>query len=205
MPVNPPTNAAPRWPRLGTSRPASPVVGTIPPPPFDIPICWLSNDVMLRLEKPVNFAAVTVNGGATATKTDIASRDEYGSFPFTATLHTPIAADAANLAVWTIAYRATPRTRAPELIIDLMYRSDEERIFLRRIERNCRIRLTGVPAEFPEGASSLVVSGITNEIGYAVRRLTFTTDYVLGIVPGVPGPWFRTDVSSLDGPHVVPY
>lgn len=205
MPVNPPTNAAPRWPRLGTRRPASPVVGTIPPPPIDIPICWLSGSVSLRLDKPINFAAVTQYGKATATKTHTASIDEVGSQPFTATLYTPITADAANLATWTIAYRLTPRMRAPSLTVDLMYRTDDERILLRRIERNQRIRLTGVPAEFPEGASSLVVSGLTHEIGYATRRLTFTTAYVLGANPGIPGPWFRTDVSATDGTHVVPY
>jgi len=205
MPLNPPAATLPDWPRLGIRRPASAVVGTIPPPPIDIPICWLSNPVNLRLERPFNYAAVTPQGFPTATKRDADSIAEVGVCPFEAALHTPIAADAANLANWIVTYQATPRTRAPSLLIDLMYRTDQERILLRRIERNMRIRLTGTPAEFPEGANSLVVTGITNELGLAVRQITLTTTYVLGSTPGVPGPWFRTDVSATDGTHVVPY
>ncbi|NUT55443.1 MAG: hypothetical protein HOQ03_05610, partial [Thermoleophilia bacterium] len=35
-----------------------------PLPPVEIPLCWLSNPVRLRLIKPANVAIVSVSGGA---------------------------------------------------------------------------------------------------------------------------------------------
>lgn len=176
-----------------------------PPAPVQIPICWLSMPVRLRMEPPVNRATVDRPEASTAYRTDRPSLDEYGSYPFEATLTTLTDADPANLAAWVLTYRSQPQMSAPSLTIDLLYRTDSERRLILGVTIGRRIQLTGVPAEFPEGASSLIITGIQHTIGVAARRVTWTTDPVPGAVPGVPGPWFYLDTSVLDGTDVVPF
>lgn len=195
----------PDWPRLGRRLNAVPAVGGLPLPPLRIPICWLSDPVTLRMDQPTNYATITQDGGTEARSSDTASIAEYGQFPLAVTLQTACNADPANLAHWTKTYKATPRTRSPELIIDLLYRTDAEKQLIVEVQRGRRIQLTGVPPEFPEGASSLIVSGITHELGIKDRRVKWTTSAVVGAVAGVPGPWFRLGSSSLGGTHVVPF
>lgn len=200
MPLNPPAFSPPAWPRLGRAPDASVAVGGLAPAPVEIPICWLTQPVKLRLDTPFTTAQVD-----DADVQNDAALAQFGDWPFTATLTTATAADSYNLAHWTVTYRAEPRMRSPRLSIDMLSRTDEEKLRLLGIERGQRILLTGVPAEFPEGAASLVVSGIGNEIGIAVRKIHFTTTAVIGVEPGTPGPWFRLGSSVLGGTDIVPF
>lgn len=203
MPLNPPAATRPAWPRLGRRRGAYPPTGA--PRPFEIPICWLTQPVTLRLEQPFTTAAISRDDGTTARDASAANRLEYGDFPFAAELHTATTTDAANLAHWTITHRSTPRMRSPQLSINLLFRTDTEKVALLRIPRWSRITITGVPPEFPEGASSLVVAGMKHEIGIGVRMLRIVTAPVIGTTPGVPGPWFRYGSSSWGGADLIPF
>lgn len=206
MPRTPPGFSPPVWPRLGRRRHAGPSSAGLPPVPVEIPLCWLSPPVRLRMERPFTTAAVSRVGHGTAYATATAARRATaGDQAFTAALDTACSADPANLASFTTTYRAEARTRSPELVISLLPRSDEERALILSIQRNQRIRLTGVPPEFPEGADHLIVSGITDEIGVFARRVRFATRAVVGVVPGTAGPWFRVGTSPVGGDHIVPF
>lgn len=175
--------------------------GTITPPaPIKIPICWLSQPVKLRLERPINAATISVPGGTTGRYKDDASIAAVRSrYPYTATLTTVTPSDATNLAHWVVTYGVEQRTRSPQLIIDLLYRTDAEKIRLLRITLGRRIEITDVPDNFPEGAAHLLVIGITHEIGLRTRRMLLTTTAIIGSDPGVAGPWTRLGHSRLDG------
>ncbi len=206
MPLNPPGFSPPVWPRLGAARGDTGLSAGLPPPLVEIPICWLSQPVRLRLEKPFTTAAVSRFGRGTAYASAAGNlRRQAGDQPFTATLDTACSADSAVLAHWTVTYRADPLTRSPELIINLMHRTDAERARILSLQRNQRIRLVGVPPEFPEGADTPIISGITDEIGVFARRVRFTTRAVVGVDPGVAGPWFRVGNSAVGGDHIVPF
>jgi hypothetical protein len=192
-------------PPVGPQRPYGyPAVAA--PLPAEIPICWLSSPVMLRMEQPYTTAAITRSGGSSPYRdASAANRAEYGDFSFTAELSTPTTADPANLAHWTITYQSTPRMRSPQLAINLMFRTDTEKLMLLRIGRWTRIKLTGVPPEFPEGASSLVVAGMKHQISLGGRMLYITTAAVIGSAAGVPGPWFRFGSSAWGGTDIIPF
>jgi hypothetical protein len=171
-----------------------------------IPICWLSQPVTLRMDPPWTEAEVSVSsGGMPGRAADPAAVAEYGSNTFTATLTTAIAADATNLATWKVTHQAEPRVRSPQLTVNLMHRTDTERQLLLGIARNRRIQITGVPPEFPEGAASLVVAGISHELSLSARLIRITTRPVIGTTSGVPGPWFRLATSELGGSDLVPF
>lgn len=205
MPLNPPGFSPPAWPRLGASRRHTGNPLGLTPVPVEIPLCWLSGPVRLRLERPFTTAAVSRVGHGTARDTNTAALIQYKSLLFPAALDTACSADPAVLASWTVTYRATPLTRSPELTLNLLIRSDEERVRILSVQRNQRIRLTGVPPEFPVGAADLVVSGITDEIGVFVRRVKWTTRAIVGVTPGTPGPWFRVGHSTVGGSHIIPF
>lgn len=195
--------------RPGSKPPAGPLrpygyPANAAPVPYEIPICWLTSPVMLRLEQPYTTAAVT-RQGSTYRDASASNRAEYGDFPFIAELDTPTVADPANLANWTVTYQSTPRTRAPQLILNLLWRTDTEKVALLRIPRWSRIKLTGVPPEFPEGASSLVVAGMKHQMSLAGRLLYIVTAPVIGAVAGVPGPWFRYGASAWGGTDIIPF
>lgn len=202
MPRTPPGFSPPVWPRLGASRGDTGVSTGLPPVPVEIPLCWLTSPVRLRLEKPLTTAAVSRVGHGTAYDSNGVARADQ---QFTATLDTACSADPSVLASWTVTYRAEARTRSPELILDLMHRTDAERVLILSIQRNQRIRITGVPPNFPEGADQLIVSGITDEIGVFARRVRFTTRPVVGTDPGIAGPWFRVGTSAVGGTHIIPF
>lgn len=168
------------------------------PAPIEIPLCWLTQPVALRLEKPYTTAVVSQPGFGTSFATANAQSD----FPFDATLESPTPGDAQRLADWVVVYRSLPLMRSPVLVIDLMHRSDSEKVMLLRIERNLRIKITGTPPEYPLGAQHLIVSGITNVVGVFGRKLRFTTRPVIGISPGVSGPWFYPGRSTWGGTDV---
>jgi hypothetical protein len=192
-------------PPINIRRPSGVAVAGAAPVPFDIPLCWLTPPVTLRLEQPYTTAEISRDGGGTYRNVHAANRDEYGDFPYTATLATFTDTDPANLAHWTVTYRSIPRVRCSQIAINLMFRTDSERVDLLRIPRWSRIRLTGVPPEFPEGAASIVVAGAKHQIGLAGHMLYLTTAPVVGLVAGVPGPWFRYGQSSWGGTDVIPF
>ena len=208
MPRGPraPGYAPPGWPRFGRRILATPAVGGLAPPPTQIPLLWLSQPLPHRMDPPYNNAEVTqANGGAVGRKRDAASIAEYGDQPFVETLHTATALDATALAIFAVTRRGDPRVRSPQLTVNLLYRTDAEKQLLLSVRRNRRIQITGVPPEFPEGADSLVVTGITHQIGVAVRLIHFATRAVIGTTPGVPGPWFRVGSSALGGTDLIPF
>jgi hypothetical protein len=170
-----------------------------PPAPVKIPICWLTQPVPLRRERPTNAAEVSVPGAPTGRYQDDASIAAVRrKIPFTATLQTSTPSDAVNLAHHAVTY-GQARTRSPRLVIDLLFRTDAEKIRLLRIKIGSRIELTDVPANFPAGAAHLVVTGVSHEIGLKSRKLSLTTQAVVGSAPGVAGPWFRLGASALGG------
>lgn len=204
MPLNPPAFSPPAWPRLGRRTDAGPAIGGLAPAPVEIPVCWLGDTISLRLEKPLTTARVSRSGSTAISRND-AALATFGDNPFTALLSTVTGADPSNLAHWTITYRAAALMRSPGFTINLLIRSDDEKLMLLRIVHGQRIKLTGVPPEFPEGASSLVVTGIGHDIGVTKRTIRFTTSQVIGVAPGVPGPWFRLGSSSTGGTDIVPF
>lgn len=206
MPRNPPGFSPPVWPRLGASRGDTGQSLGLPPVLVEIPLCWLTPPVRFRLEKPFTTAAVNRFGHGTAyAAATAAARQVAGDQPFTATLDCACTADPSVLASWTVTYRAEALTRAPELVISLLHRSDDERVRILSIQRGQRIRLTGVPPNFPEGADTPIISGITDEVGTMARRIRFTTRAVIGVEPGIAGPWFRVGTSAVGGDHIIPF
>lgn len=205
-----PAAIAPLWAgwRLGLGNPPGPLqpssAGGTPPDPAEIPVTWLSEPLKLRLERPYTHAEVTQFDGPTA-RSDSTTLSTYSVFPFSATLYTPVDADTANLAHFTVTYNADPRMRSPYLSINLLYRSDDEKAYLLGIGRNRRIRITGLPDEWPAGADTLVIRGIQHSATTLGRQLIWITGPVIGTTPGVAGPWFRTGTSSLGGSDIRPF
>jgi hypothetical protein len=164
----------------------------LPDPAAQIPLTWFSSPLGMRLERPYNHAEVSQVGGVDARADNLTSiAFAKGVYPFSASLTTAVDADASNLAHWTVTYYGDPRMRSPALKIDLLYRTDDQKRFLLRLGIGTRIRITGVPAAWPAGADHLVIVGIGHEMTLSRRILRWTTQPVVGLVPGVAGPWFR--------------
>lgn len=205
-----PTSVAPLWAgwQLRLGNPPGPhrtsSGGGLADDPATIPVTWLSSPLTLRLERPYTHAEVTQLDGATA-RADSTTLGTYGSFGFTATLSTAVDADATNLAHWTVTYNAAPRMTSPSLVINLLYRTDAERIYLLQIGRGRRIRITGLPTEWPEGADTLVVRGIQHQAATYARALAWVTSPVVGVADGIPGPWFRWGSSAFGGSDIRPF
>jgi len=163
--------------------------GGLPQDPAEIPVCWLTTPLTLRLDRPFNYAEVTQVDGSTARYTAPGATVIY---PFFATLTTAVDADASNLAHWTVTYNSTPRMRSPSLTINLLYRTDAEKAFLLGIGRNRRIRLTGLPTGWPQGADTLVVRGIQHRATTYARTITWITGPVIGLSPIVSDAFGRS-------------
>jgi len=177
----------------------------MPDDPAAIPLTWLSRQVNLRLNRPLNHAEVTQFAGVSAREDNTPSIATNGVFPFTATLTTAVDADTANLAHFVVTYFGDPRMHLPVLTIDLMYRTDDEKSFLLRLGVGRRIRITGVPATWPTGADHLVIVGVAHDISRVARRLRFTASALVGSTLGEAGPWFRWGNSRWDGTDVRPF
>lgn len=179
--------------------------GNVAPDPTEIPYSWLRPPVRFRPDPPVNTAEVGRTGGSTARAVDTNHRDAlgYGEYTFRAELDTAVTHDPAALAGFMVAVHANdpPRQRIPALSLMLNNRTvDECQTILTRAIGD-RISITGAPATWPEGTTSLVIEGIRHEIGVDARYVAWVTTPVVGDDPGEPGPWFRLDESFLDGPH----
>jgi hypothetical protein len=173
--------------------------------PAQIPLCWLSRSIVLRLNRPINHAEVSQVNGVSAREDNDPSIATNGVFPFTATLTTAVDADTANLGHWVVTYFGDPRMHLPVLTVDLMYRTDDQKRFLLRLGVGQRIQLTGVPSTWPQGADHLVIVGVAHDISRVVRRLRFTASALVGSTLGQSGPWFRWGDSRWDGSDVRPF
>lgn len=182
-----------------------------PPAPVEIPYAWLAGFQPLRVrpDKPLTTASVGVSGSITATAEDADSVAAFGDNAYTATLNTATEDDAQSLATWVVDYYATdpddvPRARFPALLVRLTGRTQPEMHRVLSVGIGTRIRITGAPATWPEGATEQVVEGIRHELSEA-RDVGWTTAPVVGSSPGVAGPWFRYDVSAWNGADVIPF
>lgn len=181
-----------------------------PPARVQIPYAWLSSTTPLRSrpDKPLTTASVSTES-ATARARDATSLAAFGNNRFTAALDTPMPEDAANLADWVVAYYATPagdvpRARFPALTLRLNGRTVPEMQRILGVKIGQRIEITNPPATWPEGAAHQVVEGILHSAGEA-RDVVWNTAPVIGTAPGVAGPWFRLDVSAVNGTDLVPF
>lgn len=196
----------PTWQRFGSPRGDTRTVGGRALMPVDIPVCWFSQPLTLRLEKPFNHAEVTQLDGATARADNSTSQTTYGGvFPFAATLSTAVDADATNLAHWTVTYNPDPRMRSPRLVLNLLYRSDEEKLRILGVTRGERIRITDLPTQWPAGANTLIVAGATHAASEVGRVVEWATGPVIGTAAGIAGPWFRRGTSARGGVDIRPF
>lgn len=179
------------------------------PAPVQIPYLWLSPPAIWRPEKP--YTSATIAGTyTTARAADRASQARYGSRDYPATLSTACDADPAALATWVVAYYATdpdaaPRSRLARLSLRLNDRTTAEQWRILDVSEGTRIRVTGAPSTWPDGATEQVVEGVRHVIGDETRDVEWTTSPVVGSAAGTAGPWFRLDDSALDGTDVVPF
>lgn len=172
--------------------------GAPPPGVVEIPLCWAAVAVPIRHERPINQQEVTQYGGPTALSINAQSYAEklgYAGEPIT--LETATAMDAPNLAHFTTTQRAQPQISIPRLTFDLLPMPDSRRRLLLGLRIGQRIRLTGVPDSWPPSAESVLIAGISQEVGFARRRITFTTAIVPGGDGGQDPPWFRLGTSRL--------
>lgn len=181
-----------------------------PPDPVLIPYDWLIPPLTFRPERPLNAASVTQNSGVTARRSDRTSQTEWGVNTFTETLDTAVDADAANLADHVITFYATqpgevPRSRSSSMTFNLNERTGEECATLLGVGRGVRVRITDAPADWPDGATELIVEGRANSIATDVRWLSWWVAPVIGTEAGVSGPWFRWDDSAWDGTDLRPF
>jgi hypothetical protein len=175
--------------------------------------------LVLRPDQPINSAQITRVGQAAANNTSAASQTTYGVFAASATLDTISPDDANNFGLWLVAYYANPLLRVPTVSLSLVYRTNPERATILGVEIGQRVTLgpgtvqdyaghtTGIaiPAGLPPAAQSWVVEGIHHTSSVLDRIVEWTTSPLLGVTPGVEGPWFRLDSSVLGGSDVVPF
>jgi hypothetical protein len=95
--------------------------------------------------------------------------------------------------------------RSPNLRMDLLYRTDDQKRFLLRLGIGTRIQILDIPPEWPTGAQHLVIVGIGHELTLSRRILRWTTQPVVGTTPGTAGPWFRWGVSTWGGIDTRPF
>jgi hypothetical protein len=172
--------------------------------PVDIDWTWLSPPVQLRSDPPVNQASVSRTDGSTAPARDQDSIDTYGYWAHSATVDSDSPADPRNLATWLVTYYPDPRPRLT-FTMKLRSRTDSEcRLILGR-ECGDRIRVTNTPTGWPVGGTQLVIEGVQHESASDERTVTWLTAPLAGTTADLAGPWFRLDVSQLDGTDVMPF
>lgn len=177
-----------------------------PPAPVEIPYAWLNDVLRHRPDKPLTSATVSQSGARTARERSAAAMAEYGDNPFTAELHTACASDAPNLAKHVIEFYAQagqiPRARMSAMTIQLAGRTQAEIHRILSVKQGRRIHISGAPATWPAGMTEQIVEGISRSYSEGAL-ITFLTSPVIG--PGEAGPWFRLDVSAVDGTDIIPF
>lgn len=175
--------------------------------------------LQLRVDQPINSASVTRNGGQTYTDDATASQQTFGVYSASATVSSIVPDDPASFANFLTIYFANPLTYVPVFTLSLVPRTDAERVIILGLEIGTRITLgqgtvvdgTGntqiltVPGTLPAGAVSSVIEGIRHSSSATDRIVQWTMSPLLGATPGTEGPWFRLDVSALDGNDVLPF
>lgn len=184
--------------------------GFTPPVPTQIPYTWLSPPFRARADQPINDVAITRTGGETAYLVNSTSIDSYGDFTGGGqiSLATVSRDDPLSYATWIVNYYSGHRMRCPSLTVNIFggVRTDAEVWRILGVKIGTRIQITGAPATWPEGTTSLIVEGIAHQVGQNVRTVTWNTSPVIGGTPGTVGPWFRLNGASLiNGVDVLPF
>lgn len=174
--------------------------------PTQIPYTWLSPPVRFRVDAPINDVAVTRTGAETAYLSSPTSISQYGDVSASITIDTVSPNDSVALATWMITYYSGQRMRCPALMVNLFPRTEPETWRVLGVAIGTRIQITGAPATWPEGTSSLIVEGITHSISQNGQTVMWNTSPVVGATPGTVGPWFRLNGgSAINGSDVVPF
>jgi len=172
----------------------------------DIPYSWIATPLTRKPTTAITKAAVTQNGGATAyASAATATVLQYGVNTAQVTLETDVDADPQNLATFLTTYQSTPRPRQPTLTFNLLARTDAECQTILAVTLAQRVRITGAPTGTPPGASNFTVEGIAHILAVDQRTVMWATAALIGTSATAPGPWFRWDTSSWDGPDVRPF
>jgi hypothetical protein len=170
--------------------------GRGPLAPVDVAYTWISGQVRIREDNPVNAAAVTRTDGATAYASTTTSGDVWEA---TVNLDTASGHDPANLAQWLVTYYTTRRVRLAQLVFVLNARTPTECWTLLEREVGDRVHIVDTPPSWPRGGTQLVVEGIAHATNGETRVVTWSTSPLVGVTPDVAGPWFRLGVSALGG------
>lgn len=181
--------------------------GGYAPAPVPIPYTWLAQPLRFRPDPPINVADVTSAAAATvpARSVGTTSRAEYGEASTAVTSYSALPPDPQALAGYLTGSYADPRVRCPNITLDLLQRTDVERWLILAAGIGTRITITGAPATWPEGTTSLIVEGVAHTVGIDDRTVVWNTAPVVGSTAGIPGPWFRTDASAIGATDKLPY
>lgn len=156
------------------------------PAPAVIPYAWLNGPVRFRADQPINDPAIGITGtSGTSRAPNATSITQYGDYTAPATLSTAISADADVLAGYLSANYSGFRMRCPSLTINLLHpaRTSTDLQLLLGITIGTRLTISGAPAQWPEGTSSLIVEGISHQVAHLVRLVTFNTSPVIQPTP----------------------
>lgn len=156
-----------------------------------IPKAWLSGDLDIRADDPINDATVSRSGGSTARSVDTASVAAYGTYATSQSIAVASDSELAYRAGWLTYAYAQPRVRAPQVSLDLTWRSAAERATVLALDISSRIALTGLPSTFPPDVSALYVEGWAEEIGVTGHRIVLNCSPVIGSTPGRSDVWWQ--------------
>jgi hypothetical protein len=162
----------------------------------EIPYEWIATPVLRRPTAVINSAAIQQAGAATAYSSDAASIKRYGVGPASATLTTPVDADASNLATHLTTYYATPRPRQPVLAFHLMARTEDECALLLSVGLGRRVRIIHTPTNWPVGAANFVVEGVRHTLAVDDRTVEWSTAALIGASPTFLDTFDRTTTSG---------
>ncbi|GIG63602.1 hypothetical protein Lfu02_79740 [Longispora fulva] len=147
---------------------------------------WLSQPLSWREDTPTNDVTVQRPAGPPGNAVNAASVAEFGTYPATVLVDTTCAPDLTNRAAWMTRTYAQPRVRCPQITLDLLDRTEAERALILARAIGDRIALTGVPAAWPAGASSLIIEGIRHVIDGDSHVVIWNTSPLLGTTPATP-------------------
>lgn len=210
----------PGWPKPGGRRTlVAPGFAGLPPAVVSIPWIWLTVPLAIRPDVPINSAQITQVGQSASTAVAASSIAAYTTFTAATDLQTILDPDASNYALWLVTYYANPLLRCPMVTMDLVPRTPAERATILGAEIGQRFTLTAgtvidangnpyvipIPARLPTAVQSMVIEGITHTSSVTVRTVTWACAPLIGATPGVEGPWFRLDSSTLGDTDAMPF
>lgn len=222
MPAPPQIRPGPRvrrWPPF-SAQVYRTAIGGLPPAVTVIPWTWFASDQLaIRVNQPINSMQVTGTSNILSVSNNATSQSAYGVFAASSTLDTDVVADAAVFATFITTFYANPVASAPTLTLDLVPRTDAERLLILGMEIGMRFTFgpgTGtdgmggtipipVPGGLPPAVLSMVIEGVAHSSSVNVRTVTWNTTGLIGTTQGSAGPWFRLDSSTLDGTDIVPF